>query len=260
MGACRALGLLARAECNCSRGGCGRVRSPALELCLDRVARDQLNFALASGRSRPTATPKPRAAGSGEAERLPWRVPVQSRRTRHGIPIRRGDDGPQQGHSREPRVAAKPEGSRDGSPFRADGPGTGSRFAAETMAHGKATAEEPRVAAKPEGSRGGSPFRADGPVTGSRFAAETMAHGKGATEPTDRPELPGRDRLQAAVPSREGISPPAAGSPRPFPSAGSGAAPDPARACAAAGPCRREGSATPPWLPAPTPPGAAAGE
>jgi len=32
-----------------------------------------------------------------------------------------------------PRVAAEPEGSRDGSPVRAKGPVTGSRSAAETM-------------------------------------------------------------------------------------------------------------------------------
>ena len=35
-----------------------------------------------------------------------------------------------------PRVAAEPEGSRDGSPVMDDGPGTGSRSAAETKAVG----------------------------------------------------------------------------------------------------------------------------
>jgi hypothetical protein len=59
--------------------------------------------------------------------------------------------------SREPRVAAEPEGSRGGSPGGVRGPATGSRSTAETKAHDRIDSREPRVAVEPEGSRGGSP-------------------------------------------------------------------------------------------------------
>ena len=49
--------------------------------------------AIAEGLREDKASQRPRATGSGGAGRLPWRVPIQSGRTRHGIPVRRGDDG-----------------------------------------------------------------------------------------------------------------------------------------------------------------------
>jgi hypothetical protein len=64
------------------------------------------------------------------------------------------NSGQRQGSRNGPRVAAEPEGSRDGSPVRASGPVTGSRSAAETMV------VAPGMTVASGGARGGARARA----------------------------------------------------------------------------------------------------